>query len=142
MAASFNSLMQTRFFTPAFNSAIFDGAIRIYFAQYHEALALKLYFILKEHPSQIIERIKMLSKNRGSIVFILLYPTAENFEMSFDGKVGQQLPIAIDEFDDHLVVGVREGTTDSVFESIVSAIEHRLVSWQTEADELIQESKV
>ena len=39
-------ITQSSFYSPAFNGAIFDGPLRLYFSQAQEAMALKFYFEL------------------------------------------------------------------------------------------------
>lgn len=73
---------QSHFFNPAFNAAIFDGPIRIYFAQYQEAQALKLYFNLQERFSDIRKQARGILKERGSNIFVMIYPTLEIFDAS------------------------------------------------------------
>jgi hypothetical protein len=81
-------ITQSGFFSPAFNAAIFDGPLRIYFAQYQEAEALKLYFKLQEKMKHEIKELRGQMKTTGFHVFVMLYPTAEIFARSFprDGK--------------------------------------------------------
>jgi hypothetical protein len=81
---------QSKFFTPAFNAAIFDGPIRIYFAQYQEAQALKLYFNLQERFSEVRKQARGIFKERGQNIFVMLYPTEETFEMSFGNSLGPE----------------------------------------------------
>jgi hypothetical protein len=81
---------QSRFFTPAFNAAIFDGPIRIYFAQYQEAQALKLYFNLQERFGEVRKQARGIFKERGRNIFVMLYPTEETFEMSFGSSAGPE----------------------------------------------------
>jgi len=74
---------QSRFFSPAFNAAIFDGPIRIYFAQYQEAQALKLYFNLQERYGEVRKQARGIFREKGRNIFVMLYPTQETFELSF-----------------------------------------------------------
>jgi len=74
---------QSKYFTPAFNAAIFDGPIRIYFAQYQEAQALKLYFNLQERFADIRKQARGIFKDRARNIFVMLYPTEETFDLSF-----------------------------------------------------------
>ena len=74
---------QSRFFTPLFNAAIFDGPIRIYFAQAQESLAMKLYFNLQERYGDLRQAAREIFRERGSNVFVMLYPDAATFEKSF-----------------------------------------------------------
>lgn len=74
---------QSKYFSPAFNAAIFDGPIRIYFAQYQEPQALKIYFNLQERFQDARKNARGIFKDRARNIFVMLYPTNETFEMSF-----------------------------------------------------------
>jgi hypothetical protein len=74
---------QSKFFSPAFNAAIFDGPIRIYFAQYQEAQALKLYHNLQERFGDVRKHARGIFKERGRNIFVMLYPTDEIFDVAF-----------------------------------------------------------
>lgn len=77
---------QSVYYSPAFNSAIFDGNIRIYFAQCQEATALKLYFELQEWEAHLRNDLKNRLLKNGFHLFILIYPTQETFSLSFEGE--------------------------------------------------------
>ena len=83
-AAPATYVTQSKFFTPEFNGAIFDGPIRIYFAQHQEALALKVYLNLQERFGEIRRAARGVFRERGSSIFVLLYPNAESFDVSFE----------------------------------------------------------
>jgi hypothetical protein len=74
---------QSKYFSPAFNAAIFDGPIRIYFAQYQEPQALKIYFNLQERFQEARKNAKGIFKDRARNIFVMLYPTDETFDLSF-----------------------------------------------------------
>jgi hypothetical protein len=82
MAQSVIHLTQSRFYSPVFNAAVFDGPIRIYFAQHHEALALKVYFHLQQYLKETYTNFRKNFKHHGQTVFLMLYPTQESFENS------------------------------------------------------------
>lgn len=84
MKASYSNFVQSRFFNPAFNSAIFDGPVRIYFAQFHESLALKIYFLLQHKFASEMATAKELSRRDDRVLMVMLYPSVESFQMSFD----------------------------------------------------------
>lgn len=112
-------LTQSKFYSPAFNAAIFDGPLRIYFAQYQEALALKVYFKLQEG----LEGFRASAQH----VFVMLYPTPETFENCFtpDGKA-VAASILMDQLGDDHVVGVcgpvRDEDCDGLYESLTQKI--------------------
>ena len=75
---------QSRFFSPVFNAAIFDGPIRIYFAQFQEAQALKLYYNLQERFAEVRKNARGLFKERGQNIFVMMYPNEDTFDLSFN----------------------------------------------------------
>ena len=77
---------QSRYFSPAFNAAIFDGPIRIYFAQYQEPQALKVYLQLQERLQVEGQSGRGLLRDRAFTIFVMLYPTSETFDQSFGEK--------------------------------------------------------
>lgn len=81
-----SGLMTSKYFNPAFNSAIFDGPFRIYFAQIHESLALKVYFSLQQKFPTEVQKAKDCHRAHGTTLLILLYPSADAFQMSFEGE--------------------------------------------------------
>jgi hypothetical protein len=86
MKATYSQLISSRFYNPAFNSAIFDGPLRIYFAQFHESLALKIYFGLQQKFPEALELAKTRFRRDGSNILVMLYPSPEAFSLSFDSK--------------------------------------------------------
>ncbi len=114
---------QSRYFTPAFNAAIFDGPIRIYFAQYQESQALKIYFNLQERFAQVRREARGIFKDRGRNIFVMLYPTEETFDLSFtpeplalgagaEAGIREPSRIAVEALSADFVVGVRGQMTD------------------------------
>src|SRR6185312_13270341 len=83
MAQSVIHLTQSRYYSPVFNAAVFDGPIRIYFAQHQEALALKVYFQLQQYLKETYATFRKTFKQQGQTVFLMLYPTLESFHNSF-----------------------------------------------------------
>lgn len=127
-------ITQSKYYSPAFNAAIFDGPIRIYFAQYQEAQALKLYFNLQERFSEVRLQARGIFKERGRNVFVMLYPTDETFDLSFGTFAGasatppicstQNGPTMICEnFGHDVVVGVRGPMDDSAFNSLCGELD-------------------
>src|SRR6185437_13613381 len=84
MRPQISFLTQSRFYSPAFNAAIFDGPLRIYFAQFQEPQALKVYFAAQQRLQELYSRIRENFRRTGVNIFVMLYPSAEAFEMSFD----------------------------------------------------------
>ena len=78
MTSSIHDLLRTEYYHPALNSAVFDGPLRIYFAQSQEAMALDLYFKLQK----VFEEagIPVGTPNPQRFFVVLLYPQAELFQ--------------------------------------------------------------
>lgn len=125
-------LTQSKYYSPVFNAAIFDGPIRIYFAQYQESVALKVYFHLQQNIKESYEKAKEVFKKSGRNIFVMLYPTEENFDMAFDEMPPGQL-IADSPFGEDHVVGVRGPITESDYEGVFHKIEGVVKDWQAPA---------
>lgn len=73
-------ITQSPFYSPAFNGAIFDGPLRLYFTQSQEALALKFYFELRSKTQGLGD---CWPRATGPNLFVMLYPTEETFDLCF-----------------------------------------------------------
>ena len=133
-------LTQSKFYSPAFNAAIFDGPIRIYFAQYQENLALQIYFQIQKKFKMIMENTKNLYVQKGKSIFVMLYPTSESFYMSFD-KSHRKSPsedflVVEDRLGDDMVLGVRgplkEDNCEQVYQSIEAIFAQNMPSFLAE----------
>jgi hypothetical protein len=126
MSENVTYVTQSRFFSPAFNAAIFDGPIRIYFAQHQEAQALKLYFNLQERFGEVRRQARGVFRERGRNIFVMLYPDAEAFDLTFDTSieaapehgVSENGAIVRDRLGSDFVVGVRGPLEDEALESV------------------------
>lgn len=119
MAQSVIHLTQSRFYSPAFNAAVFDGPIRIYFAQHQEELALRVYSRLQQYLKDTYSVFRKSFRQHGQTIFLMLYPTQDSFEVSFV-KPGE--PVMAERLGEDHVVGVRgplhEDEYEAVFEQI------------------------
>ena len=129
MKASYSNLMQSRFFSPAFNSAIFDGPVRIYFSQVHEALALKIYFSFQQKHPQALVRAKELHKAHGLNLLIMIYPSDESFVMSFEG-MGDQFLVE-DRLGDDTLLGINGPFEDERLPEVLEAGLRSLRRWES-----------
>lgn len=121
-------LTQSKFFSAAFNAAIFDGPFRIYFAQPQEPLALKVYFRLQQQLGELYEDAKVLHRDKGHHLFIMLYPTIQEFESAFDPLNDNK--IAIDTHDSDKVLGVRGALEDSEYEELYASLRKIIETWR------------
>ncbi len=73
-------ITQSPFYSPAFNGAIFDGPLRLYFTQSQEALALKFYFELRSKTHDLAA---LWPRTSGPSLYVMIYPTEETFDLCF-----------------------------------------------------------
>lgn len=120
MRSPASQLTQSRYYSPAFNAAIFDGPVRIYFAQYQEALALKIYFRLQDkvHGWTGLQP----GRQRNPNVFIMLYPTEEIFANCFSPEQALEKVVTEKLGDDH-VIGVCGPLREEDFEPVYRILE-------------------
>ena len=84
MATTPIEFMQSKFYSPAFDAAIFDGPIKIYFSQQQEGPALDLYFRIQKRLKETYEKTKTMFDDTHKTLFVMLYPNSESFHHSFD----------------------------------------------------------
>ena len=127
MKGTYTALMQSRFFNPAFNSAIFDGPIRIYFAQFHESFALKIYFALQQKFSEEMIRAKELHKVLDRNVLLMIYPSKDSFALSFDSETSLT---ACDDLENDTVIGVSGPFEDDKLPLILDQVVRAFREWE------------
>ncbi len=130
MRSSYTALMQSKYFNPAFNSAIFDGPVRIYFAQFHEALALKIYFLIQQKLQTEMAQAKEVAKASGSNVLVMIYPTSESFEFSFGSLAEGQLSLAVESWNEDMVLGCRGSLEDSELDFVIEKLRQTMTNWR------------
>ena len=129
MKSSYSSLMQSKYFSPAFNSAIFDGPVRIYFAQFHESLALKIYFMLQQKWPSEFSRAKDLSKSSHANIMVMIYPTEDSFLSSVDADKAGDAPWIAEEWNQDAVIALRGPLEDSAMESFMEFAGNVMRAW-------------
>lgn len=127
MKSAYSSLMHSRYFNPAFNSAIFDGPVRIYFAQFHESLALKIYFMSQQKLAQELAQAKETSKKANANILVMIYPTVESFELSFENR--QASPYVVESWNDDMVIGLRGPIEDHLLENLIEEVGKVMREW-------------
>lgn len=129
MKSNYTTLMQSKYFNPAFNSAIFDGPIRIYFAQFHESFALKIYFLAQQKLEKQIKQAKELTKHSNSNIFIMVYPTEETFQLSFDNETSANEKIICEAHNEDCVIGLKGPVEDHDLEVLFEKINLQIQEW-------------
>ncbi len=122
MAQPVIHLTQSRFYSPAFNAAVFDGPIRIYFAQHQEALALKVYFQLQQYLKETYSTFRKNFKQHGQTIFLMLYPNEESFTTSFEAEGSQPNNVALERIGDDHVLGVKGPLMDEEYEEVFERV--------------------
>jgi hypothetical protein len=128
MRASYSNLMQSKYFSPAFNSAIFDGPLRIYFAQSHESMALKIYFLAQQKLAGELALAKEASKIAQANILVMIYPDEESFEASFSEFSSEQ-KIVVEAWNEDVVIGLRRPLEDNELDELISTLGTAMRSW-------------
>jgi hypothetical protein len=126
MAQTVSHLTQSRYYSPAFNAAVFDGPIRIYFAQHQEALALKVYFRLQTHLKDSFALARQTFKQSGQTIFVMLYPTIEAFSSSFSKT--EFADVVVENLGTDFVLGIRGPLEDAQYEMVYKEVDKILSS--------------
>ena len=130
MRSSYTTLMQSKYFNPAFNSAIFDGPIRIYFAQFHESLALKIYFMIQQRLLNEVAIAKDRSKASGANILVMVYPTVESFELSFEAANPMKSCLQVEKWNEDVVIGLRGPIEDENLDLLVDTLRITMENWR------------
>ena len=126
-SATYAHLTQSKYFHPAFNSAIFDGPFRIYFAQSQEPIALNIYFTLQKTFGPEFNQAKRNYKDVARNVLIMVYPNADSFEMAFEVSDGELF--AFEHIGTDAVLGLRGPVDESEIISYLEPVISELRSW-------------
>ena len=124
MAATYSSFMTTRYYSPVFNTALFDGPLRIYFSQSYESAALKIYHLLQSQYETLWNSLKAHATIEKDHVFLMIYPESTDLKMVFgaDGVIGHA-----QNWDEGLAIGLfhdnSEEHTQIQIQFVVTAIQ-------------------
>ena len=129
MRSSYATLTQSKYFNPAFNSAIFDGPVRIYFAQFHEAQALKIYFSIQQKLTAEMAKAKEAAKASGANILVMVYPTADAFTFSFDGSTSAA-PFEVEKWNEDVVIGLRGPLEDENLDLLLETLRMTMQNWR------------
>lgn len=131
MRSTYTALMQSKYFSPAFNSAIFDGPIRIYFAQFHESAALKIYLMLQQALASDMAVAKDYSKAFGANFLIMMYPTQDSFVLSFEEE-DLATGMVMENWDDDVVIGINGVLDETQVQPLIDMIRAKIKQWEQE----------
>lgn len=127
MKTSYTTLMQSKYYSAAFNGAIFDGPVRLYFAQFHESTALKIYFMMQQKLAAQFAQAKEVSRNCGGNIMLMVYPTKEAFENIFDST---ESAYTLENWNNDLVVGLNGPLNDQQLEGFVEDLGQIMMAWR------------
>lgn len=138
MAATYSSFMTTRFYSPVFNTALFDGPFRIYFSQAYESSALKMYHLLQTEYQGLWNEVKQWSQKNKEHIFLLIYPDVESAESIFD-KTAEQKPaeaLFMQDWEEGLAFGLVQPTEEDNLAEQLCYIQKNLTSWLQQQNQL------
>ncbi len=97
-------LTKSRFFIDAFNTAIIDGPLRIYFSDKQETEALHIYFEIQESLAQQGLKLTHLA-GQSKHAFVMLYPDPTSFEQVFQTSKDEWV---MDQFGENVIFGLKK----------------------------------
>jgi hypothetical protein len=133
MAATYSSFMTTRYYSPVFNTALFDGPLRIYFSQSYETVALKIYHLLQSQHASFWNQLKQYSANTKEHLFLMIYPEAKDLSSVFNKDTEHQSQ----EWDEGLAVGIVQAHTDDELKKQIDYILATGTRWMALATEAV-----
>lgn len=136
MTSGFSAFTSSKYYHPAFNSAIFDGPIRIYFVQFHESYALNIYFSIQEFFKDSLNQNKDIAKKMDQTLLIMIYPTEDSYRKAFalaaannsTDRVIQSL--AMVEEKNESIVGLLAPVTDHNVGQLMDELSDIFIHWQ------------
>ena len=137
MAATYSAFMTTRFYSPVFNTALFDGPFRIYFSQSYESSALKMYHLLQTQHEDLWIRLKQWSLATKEHVFLLMYPEKKDVQMVFEEQDQKATAysdclVQMESWDEGVAIGLTQPLNEIDVQSQIEQIEKLLQNWMHE----------
>lgn len=139
MAATYTAFMATRYYSPVFNTALFDGPFRIYFSQSYESSALKLYHLLQTQHEDVCLSLKRWSSQTKDHVFLLMYPEQNELDKIFSPTLApEQLykQVKIEKWSEGIAIGCIQPMNEMDFinqlDQVKNVIQNFLVQHEKE----------
>ncbi|MGZ3724860.1 MAG: hypothetical protein ACXVBD_03645 [Pseudobdellovibrio sp.] len=118
--------MTTKFYSPVFNTALFDGPIRVYFSQSYETSALKIYHLLQTQYSEIWNQLKNHTLATRKHLFLMIYPEPKDLQIVFD----QSKNFAhTQEWEEGLAVGFSNSQNDADLKAQMEYLVSSISNW-------------
>lgn len=127
MESATTRLLQSQYYTPVFNTAIFDGPMRFYFAQQQEDEALKVYFKIQEYLDNLKDGLRKARNERlqNSTLFVMLYPNEESYIRSFDTEEDFESRRLGEDF----IVGIKGPNFGETGDGLLKRVDEILKAW-------------
>lgn len=131
MAATYSSFMTTRFYSPVFNTALFDGPFRIYFSQSYESSALKVYHLLQTEYQDLWNQVKNWSVDSKEHIFLLMYPEISDVQNVFSSNdsVDVSKKLYMQDWEEGLAIGLTQPNTDLDLVYQLEHVQKHLATW-------------
>lgn len=130
MTSGFSAFTSSKYYHPAFNSAIFDGPIRIYFVQFHESYALNIYFSIQERFKDSLNHYKDVAKKIDQTLLIMIYPTEDSYLKAFALKDSTDQTMAMVEEKSESIFGLLAPITDHNVGQLMDELSDIFIHWQ------------
>ena len=128
MAATYSSFMTTRFYSPVFNTALFDGPIRLYFSQSYETAALKIYHLLQSDFIDTWNLLKDQTLRSKEHVFLIIYPELKDLQQVFTVN---KSALQCQEWEEGLAIGLCQTVDDEMLKEQMDFIVTAIQKWVT-----------
>jgi hypothetical protein len=126
MAATYSSFMTTRYYSPVFNTALFDGPLRIYFSQTYESAALKIYHILQTEHADFWNKLKTFNMRSKQHLFLMIYPEAKDLSLVFNST---EPLMQLQQWDEGLAIGLVQTQSDDDLKKQIDFIVSSAGGW-------------
>ena len=118
--------MTTRFYSPVFNTALFDGPLRIYFSQSYESVALKIYHLIQTQHEDFWARIKQFNMRSKTHLFLMIYPETNDLKLVFENADSD---FQAQEWDEGLAIGIVQAQNDVELKKQMEFILNAAARW-------------
>lgn len=133
MTSGFSAFTHSKYYHPSFNSAIFDGPLRIYFVQFHESYALNIYFSLQERFKEALNKYKETAKKIDKTLLIMIYPTEDSFLKAFSEARSFDSSLArIDETSES-ILGLLAPISEHNVSQLMDELSDIFIRWERQA---------
>ncbi len=130
MAATYSSFMTTKYYSPVFNTALFDGPFRIYFSQSYESSALKIYHLMQTQYKDLCAQLKAWTQTSREHVFLLIYPEAKDLQIVFaETTRNSSATVQMQSWAEGLVIGISQPANDLDLAIQIEQIGSMLQAW-------------